>query len=61
MSRRQHDTETAPMVVTTLRLPKEKLDRFREIAALEHRSTSGEMRRLIDERIADHDGEAAAA
>jgi len=57
MKRRQGDAEA--MVVTTLRLPKDKLERFRELAALEHRTTSGEMRALIDQRIAEAEQEAA--
>lgn len=61
MTGRQHDTKaTAPMVVTTLRVPKQKMDRFREVAALGHRTAAQEMRVLIDERIAEHEQQAAA-
>lgn len=43
------------MVVTTLRIEREKLARFKELAALEHRTSAQEIRALIDARIAQHD------
>lgn len=42
-------------MVTTLRVPRDKMERFRAIAAEGHRSAAQEMRALIDERIADHE------
>lgn len=44
----REDTET---VITTVRLTREQHDRLRFIAAHQHRSMGGEIRRLIDEHI----------
>lgn len=38
----------------TVRMPQETLDALKEIAEKEHRTVSHEIRRLIDERIADY-------
>lgn len=55
-------TNVPALVVYTIRMDRSKLDRLAEIAAREHRSLPGELRRLVDERIAVDDeqrGEAA--
>jgi len=39
------------VVVMTVRLTREKHDRLRAIAAHEHRSIAGEIRRLVENRI----------
>ena len=39
------------VVVMTVRLTREKHDRLRAIAAHEHRTPAGEIRRLVDSRI----------
>lgn len=44
----REETET---VITTVRLTREQHDRLRLIAAHQHRSMGGEIRRLIDEHI----------
>jgi hypothetical protein len=53
-----------PVAVYTLRIKRSKLDRFREIAAEQHRTVAGELNAMIDERLAaepsdDHDKAAA--
>ena len=58
----QEDTQTNETdVVTTVRLPRDVHARLREIAAAEHRTFSGEMRRLAELRIAEIDSMGAAA
>jgi hypothetical protein len=49
------DTIPEPTVITTIRIRRDQHDRLREIAAHEHRSMGGEIRRLIDERIAAYE------
>lgn len=53
MKRRQGDPSVT--VVTTLRIDRKQLERFREIAALDHRSAAAEIRRLIELRVDQHD------
>ena len=43
---------TNPIAVYTLRVDRAKLERIHEIAESEHRTLSQELRRMIDERIA---------
>lgn len=43
--------------VTTLRVDREKLDRFRQIAASEHRTVVQKFRVMIEEEIARHDAD----
>lgn len=50
----QSDTQQGD-VVTSIRLPRHIHQRLREIAAAEHRSLTGEMRRLAELRIAEVD------
>jgi hypothetical protein len=45
----------------TVKVERHTLEAFQRIAVAEHRTVSGELRRLIDERIAEFDGEQAAA
>jgi predicted DNA-binding ribbon-helix-helix protein len=47
------------VAVYTLRIDRSRLDRLHEIAAADHRTVSQEIRRLIDERIAEAEREAA--
>jgi len=49
-----------PTVITTIRIRREQHDRLREIAAHEHRSMGGEIRRLIDEHIAAYERQETA-
>jgi len=49
----EDDTRDEATMVTTIRLSREQHDRLRIIAAHEHRSMGGEIRRLIDQRIED--------
>lgn len=49
MSTNRKDVE--PVVVTSVRLSPEKLDRLRAIAESEHRTVSQELRRLVDARV----------
>jgi hypothetical protein len=51
----EEDIPEPGTVVTTVRIRREQHDRLREIAAHEHRSMGGEIRRLIDERIAAYE------
>jgi predicted DNA-binding protein len=46
---------TPALVVTTIRLPQDKMDRLRAVAEGEHRTLSQEIRRLIDLRLAELD------
>jgi predicted DNA-binding protein len=46
---------------TTIRVPEEMLARFREIEALEHRTPSQGIRRLIEQRVREYEQEAEAA
>lgn len=55
---RSASNETA---VFSLRIAREKLDRFREIVEAEHRTMNQEFRRYVDERIAESDAERQAA
>lgn len=53
MSRGADTKPEVEIVRPTFAIAKSKLDRFREIAESEHRTVSSELRRLIDERIAE--------
>ena len=44
-------------VVTTIRIPRPTLDRLHEIADAEHRTVSQELRRLVEARVREYDGE----
>lgn len=47
------------MVVTTLRIERDKLARFKAIAAEDHRTSAQEIRAMIDARISEHEKRAA--
>lgn len=49
----------ADQAVTSIRIERTKLDRFREIAAANRRSVSQELRWLIDQHVDQHEREAA--
>ena len=49
----EDDTRDEATMVTTIRLSREQHDRLRIIAAHEHRTMAGEIRRLIYQRIED--------
>jgi hypothetical protein len=54
-------SETVPaLVVYTLRMERGKLDRLKLIADRENRTLAGEIRQMVDERIAREDAERAA-
>lgn len=55
------DRAVEEFVNTTVRVPRSAHERLRELAAEDHRSLSGEVRRLIFERIAAADDRKAAA
>ncbi len=46
-------------VVTTIRLPREQHEQLTALAEKEHRSFAGELRRLVDIRLAEADEVAA--
>ena len=41
--------------VTSIKIERGQLDAFKKVARANHRSVSQELRRLIDQRIAEHD------
>lgn len=45
------DDSREETIVTTIRLSRDQHDQLRDIAALEHRSMGGEIRRLISDHI----------
>lgn len=45
--------------MTSVRIERERLDAFREVAAANRRSVSQEIRWLIDQHIENHEREAA--
>lgn len=47
-------------VVTTIRLPRDQHERLTALAEKEHRSFAGELRRLVDRRLAEPHEEVAA-
>lgn len=49
----------ADLAVTSVRIERERLDAFREVAAANRRSVSQEIRWLIDQHIENHEREAA--
>lgn len=54
-------SEQGDSVVTTIRLPREVHERFRQRAAENERSVSGEIRLLVNRSLADDDEPLAAA
>lgn len=50
---RNQTVETAEVAVFTLRVPRPQLDELREVAARAHRSLNGELRQMIDNRLAE--------
>lgn len=53
------DTERKDVVIA-VRLSPEMRDRFKRVAVAEHRTVSAEMRRLIEQRVADVEAQEAA-
>jgi len=47
----------AQTVITSIRIPRPALDRLAEIAESEHRTVSQELRRLVEARVREYDGE----
>ena len=43
------------MIPWSFRLPEDLLDRFKAAADAEERSTAGELRRLMAEKVAEHE------
>lgn len=54
-------TDGKDITNTTVRVPREMHDKLRVIAAREQRSISGEVRRLIEKRIAEAESAEATA
>jgi len=52
MPRSARNLPNGALAVTSLRIEREKLDRYREIVAREHRTVVGDLRRYIDQRLA---------
>lgn len=52
--------KTSEAVLVGTRVPVEIKEQFEEVARLNNRSVSGELRVLIERRIADHSEKAAA-
>lgn len=50
----------AGLAVTSVRIERDKLDRFKQVADAHRRSVSQELRWLIDQAIEEADDEAAA-
>jgi endonuclease III len=48
-------TQTTPLIVVGTHVTREFAQRFREVAASEHRTVSQELRRLMEQRIAEAD------
>ncbi len=53
--------KTSEAILVGTRVPTETKERFEEVARLNNRSISGELRVLIERRIADHDSTERAA
>jgi predicted DNA-binding protein len=53
-------TRPAGIAVTSVRIEREKLDRFKQVADAHRRSVSQELRWLIDRAIEEADAQAAA-
>lgn len=51
----------ASLAVTSIRIERDQLDRFRRIAEANRRSVSQELRWVIDQRIREFEHEGAAA
>ncbi len=52
MPRSARNLPNGALAVTSLRIERDKLDRYREIVAREHRTVVGDLRRYIDQRLA---------
>lgn len=50
-----HDADTTPETNIIFRVPAEMRDRFKLVAAANHRTMSQELRRLVEARIAEAD------
>lgn len=57
MGRAKEKQKIHDLTVTTLRVDREKLDRFGEIAESQHRTISQQLRHLIEQAIAEDDRE----
>ena len=57
MGRAREKQKIHDLTVTTLRVEREKLDRFGEIAVSQHRTISQQLRHLIEQAIAEADRE----
>lgn len=57
MGRAREKQKIHDLTVTTLRVEREKLDRFGEIAESQHRTVSQQLRHLIEQAIAEADRE----
>lgn len=57
MGRAKEKQKIHDLTVTTLRVDREKLDRFGEIAESQHRTISQQLRHLIEQAIAEADRE----
>jgi hypothetical protein len=58
MAQRKTQSETRWL---TIRVDREQVDRFREVAEADHRTVSQELRRLIELRISESEPEEKAA
>ena len=56
MPRTARNLANADLVVTSVRIERHKLARYRQIVEAEHRTVVGDMRHYIDARIAEADG-----
>lgn len=52
MPRSARNLPNGALAVTSLRIERDKFDRYREIVAREHRTVVGDLRRYIDQRLA---------
>ncbi len=59
MSRSARNLTNDTPAVFTLRIERDKLDRFRELVGREHRTVVQDLRHYIDRRLAAEDREAA--
>ncbi len=59
MSRSARNLANASQAVFTLRIERDKLDRFREVVEREHRTVVQDLRHYIDRRLAEERERAA--
>ena len=59
MPRSARNLTNAPQAVFTLRIERDKLDRFREVVEREHRTVVQDLRHYIDRRLAEERERAA--